>query len=69
MDNGLLDEVKIEPISEERIESYHQCLDSVARERLLGHGEFIVPAVQIRSSWFIDLINKFRRWLVASSRN
>ena len=34
MDEGLLHEIKIEPISEERIESYHQCLDSVASERL-----------------------------------
>ncbi len=34
MDNSLMHEIKIEPISEERIESLHRCLDSVARERL-----------------------------------
>ena len=34
MDIGLVYEIKIEPISEERIERYHRCLDSVARERL-----------------------------------
>jgi ribosomal protein S18 acetylase RimI-like enzyme len=34
MDEEDLHEFKIEPISEERIESYHQCLDSVARERI-----------------------------------
>jgi hypothetical protein len=39
-----------------------------ACERLLGHGEFIIPPSRIRSSWFIDLIDKFRRWLTSSSR-
>jgi len=34
MDKGLLYEIMIEPISEDLIESYHHCLDSVARERL-----------------------------------
>jgi ribosomal protein S18 acetylase RimI-like enzyme len=40
MDEEDFHEFKIEPISEERIESYHQCLDSVARERI--HLAFVV---------------------------
>ena len=34
MREEILRDVQIEPIAEEHIESYHQCLDAVARERL-----------------------------------
>ena len=33
MENELGNEIRIEPISEEYIENFHRCLDSVARER------------------------------------
>ena len=64
MDNGLLDEIKIEPISEERIESYHQCLDSVARERL--HLAFVeAPPLNSTRDFVISNITRDVPQLVA----
>jgi len=66
MDKGLLYEIKIEPISEERIESFHQCLDSVARERL--HLAFVeAPPLDTTRDFVLSNITRDVPQLVAVS--
>lgn len=57
MGDEILDDVQIMPMAEEHIESYHRCLDSVARERRYLHFVQAPPLESTREFVLSNIMN------------